>query len=334
MKMATSMIDYLDRRLGRHSGRGPEYQFPCPVCIDRIGSESNKRKFSINLDRRKGQCFRCEFKFRDITALFRYLNNGRITVEERILLREDPPIVVGSVSKTVRGILDKSVNKRTKPLRPEPLPREYVALTEETRQRHALKRAHRYLDSRGVSIETVTKFQIGFCSSGDYSGYLIFPVVQGGRIVYWTNRFASRNARLKSKNPPKRDGYVSKEHCLLNYDNVVGRKIVALVEGPFDCTAPRHAVALLGRVMSPEQERLISALVPLGLKEMVLLLDPGTGRDIDRIRSRLADVVPLVTVLDLGHGDPSERQGELRELMRHRREPTLLDRTRLRLSSK
>lgn len=340
MKFAASLLDYLDSRLGRHSGRGPEYQFPCPACIDRIGSESSKRKFSINLDRRKGQCFRCEFKFRDIAHLFKYLNNGRLTVEERILLREDPPIIVGSVEKTVRTLLRKT-GTHTPELRPEPLPREYVKLDESTRKNPALKRAHLYLERR-VPLELAKAFDVGFCASGEYAGYLIFPVVQGGRVVYWTNRFAGKSARIKSKNPPKRPGYFSREHCLLNYDRVVGKRVVQLVEGPFDCMAPPNAIALMGRVMSPEQGRLIVALVEHGLRELVLLLDPGTGKDIDHVRAQLQDAVPKVTALDLSRfrradgeiGDPADLREELPTLLRKRRVPTLVDRARLRLVSK
>jgi len=340
VKLAASLLDYLDRRLGRHSGRGPEYQFPCPACIDRTGSESNKRKFSINLDRRKGQCFRCEFRFGDIAYLFRYLNNGRLTVEERILLREDPPILVGSVEDTVRSILNRAEGGTGK-LKPEPLPREYVALDETTRKRPALRRAHLYLERR-VPLETAKAFRVGFCPSGEYAGYLIFPVVQGGRVVYWTNRFAGKQARIKTKNPPKRPGYFSREHCLLNYDRVVGKRVVQLVEGPFDCMAPPNAIALMGRVMSPEQARLIAALTEHGLHELVLLLDPGTGRDIDSVRSQLQDAVPLVTALDLSRfrrpdgkiGDPADLRDRLPALLRKRRVPTLVDRTRLRVVSK
>lgn len=330
MKIARSLVDYLDRRLGKHSGSGPEYLYPCPACIDRIGSESNKRKFAINLNVRKGQCFRCEFKFRDIEALFRYINAGHITIEEKMLLREDPPIVVGSVPQTVRRILYKE-DESARPLRPCPLPREYKALTADTVSAPELRRAHAYLRKRHVPLKTALRFHVGFCATGQYAGYLIFPVVQGGGVVYWTSRYTG-NTLIKSHNPPKRDGYFSREHCILNYDNVVGKRVVTLVEGPISATAPRHACALLGRVMSPFQEKLIAALVPLGLEELVIGLDPGTGRDREFIRDKLVDVVPRVTDLLLEEGDPDDERDRIEELTANRRVPTLTDRIRSRLT--
>lgn len=330
-KLAKSMLDYLDRRLGVHSGSGPEYTFPCPACLDRTGGETHKKKFAVNLDRRRGQCFRCEFKFREIEHLFRYINGGFLTPEERVLLREDPPIVVGSIHETVMRILFGEDEASQRPLRKQPLPREYVPLSEETQSKLATKRAHLYLTRRNVSLEVAQRFQVGFCPRGEYAGYLIFPVVQGGETVYWTSRYAG-NHRIKTKNPPKREGFYSREHCVLNYDNVVGRKRVVLTEGPFSATAPRHAIALMGRVMSPYQQRLIEALVPLGLGELVIGLDPGTGRDRDSIRSTLCSVVPVVTDLCLTDGDPDDERDRLGDLLQRRRVPSLVDRIRSRLS--
>lgn len=332
-RIAKSMLDYLDRRLGAHAGSGPEYTYFCPACIDRIGSEANTKKFAVNIDRRKGQCFRCEFKFREIAHLFRYINGGFITPEERVLLREDPPIVVGSVRETVMRVLYGD-DEENKGLRIQKLPNEYEALSAKTQRRPAFKRAHHYLEGRNVDLATIERFQVGYCPRGEYQGYLIFPVVQNGALVYWTSRYAGRRDRMKSKNPPKRDGFYSRQHCLLNYDNVVGRKIVGLVEGPFDCMAPKHALGLMGRVMSPVQETLIADLVEHGLRELVLMLDPGTGRDMDHVRASLCDVVPRITMLPLDHGDPASRKADLPALMQERRVPSLVDRIRSRFGTK
>jgi hypothetical protein len=155
--------------------------------------------------------------------------------------------------------------------------------------------------------------------------------VQGGGVVYWTSRYCGKHS-IKSRNPDKREGYFSREHCLLNYDNVVGRRRVVLVEGPISATAPRHAIALMGRVMSPFQARLIEALVEHGLEELVIGLDPGTGRDRDAIRDTMSSIVPRVTDLCLTEGDPDDERDRIDELMAQRRVPSLSDRIRSRLT--
>lgn len=328
--MAT-LIEYLTKRLGVPTGNGPEYQFYCPACIDRHGSESSKRKLGLNIVLQRGQCWRCEFKFRRLAYLFRYLNGGFLTIQEKILLKEDPPIPLESVRKTVVSLL-RTGKKREAPLRRRKLPDHHVQLTRANIDRPALRRAGAYLRRRKVPLERALAFQLGFCTSGEYAGYLVFPVFQGGELVYWTTRYCGKHF-IKSKNPPKEDGAYSREHCLLNYDNVIGEPVVSLVEGGFDCMIPTPAVGLMGKVMNPVQARLFDGLVEYGLEELVITLDPGTGAAVDEIRDELSDRVPKVSVVYLGHGDPAERAEEMPELLLTRRQPTLRDRVASRFRS-
>jgi hypothetical protein len=325
-----ALIDYLDRRLGVHSGNGPEYTFYCPACIHKIGTESDRKKFAVNLVKQKGRCFRCDFKFRELAHLFRFINGGFVTIEERIMLRRDPPIVSESVSKTVASMLRKSSAKKRR--RTHPLPREAKPLASQPNEQ-PWKRAFFYVyEKRGFTRDDLLRFDVHFCPDGEYAGYLIFPVYQGGEQVYWTSRYAGRHA-IKSRNPPKGDRFLGREHCLFNYDGVIGEKRVALVEGPTDCMA--HCLppaGLMGKEMSDEQVRLIAALVDDGLEELVISLDPGAGSAIDDIRSRTLDVVPRVTTMYLEGGDPADLRERLPELVEARVvEPALGDRIRSRL---
>jgi hypothetical protein len=332
-----SLIDYLDSRLGKHSGNGPEYTFHCPACSARLGSDSGKKKFAVNLVKQRGQCFRCEFKFRALEQLFRYLNGGFVTPEERILLRDDPPLVVVSVRRTVQALLRGEDDARPERLRTHRLPREAKALTEVDPKKMPWKRAVGYLRRRGFDLEDARRFDLHYCATGDYSGYIIFPVVQGGETVYWTSRYCGDKNPIKSRNPPKGDDRYGREHCLLNYDAVVGAPVVALVEGPLDCVAfvDPPAIALMGRKLSAMQAALIGALAELGLEEVVIALDPGAGTDMDEIRTSLTGRVPRVTTLYFDSGDPASRRAELRSLVTGRTsEPTLGQRVRSRLVAK
>lgn len=332
-----TILSYLDLRLGRHSGNGPEYTFHCPACIDRIGTDSDKRKFAVNLVRQKGRCFRCDFKFRNLEQLFRYINGGFIKPMERVILRKEPPLVVESVKKTVKGLLTKTRDEASAYKRRHRLPRGTRALSKVDVTKHPWKRALAYWEKRGFDMDDAERMDVHYCPSGatygdlDYSGYLLFPAMQDDVRVYWTTRYCGRH-HIKSKNPPKREGYYSREHCLLHYDGVKGAKVVALVEGPTDCAAHKHAVALMGKEMSRAQAALIEALVEHGLEELVINLDPGTGAKVDEIAALLRDRVPKLSVLYFDHGDPCSRRDELPALMRTRKAaPTLGDRIRARL---
>lgn len=339
MKQARTILDYLDRRLGGHAGGGPEYVFHCPACVDRLGSEGSKRKFAINLTKRRGQCFRCEFKFRDIHALFRQLNGGSLTMEERILLRDDPPIVVESVRRTVmRTFYKEHENSRApRKLRRHRLPPGFTRLDDVDTTKMPWKRAVTYLNGRGITREDITNFGIGYVSRGRYARYLVFPLTIDGELVYWTSRYTGNHPRgIKSQNPKKDDGYYGREHVLLNFDRVMGQSFAMLVEGPLDTVAAINGLGALGSKISPFQIALIDRLVENGLRELCIALDPGEGTEIDRTRAILVEHVPTVSTLLFTHGDPCSRRAELPELVAGRVSGalTLAQRVRSRLATK
>ena len=328
MTFTASAMEYLSRKMGKPSGTGPEYAFDCPACLEREGSESRGKKFHWNVAREKGHCFRCEFKVGSLDHLLVYLTRGRLGIQERILLRRDPPIVTGTVRKSVYSIFNRAPD-RPVALRPQQLPAAYVRLDPEVVRQIPYRRAWDYLQGRKVSMDTVLRYEIGYCTEGRYQGYLIFPIYQDGVQVYWTSRSVTGHW-AKSQNPDRRDGYFSRSDVLLNFDAVRGMRRVAMVEGPFDCTASDPAVTPLGKEVSPAQMELIARLVEEGLEELVLMFDPGTGSVVDELRIQLADIVPVSTVF-LEHGDPADCVDDMPDLIRSRtRFPALVDRVRAR----
>lgn len=325
-RRSRSLIEYLDERLGSHSGRGPEYQFACPACIDRRGSESSGRKLGINMKRGVGGCFRCGFAFRSLTTLFRYLNGGHLRIEELALLRSEVSLPTTNLANAVRDLM--SPPDEVRHLGRRPLPKENVVLadcTADDLEHPRLRPAIEYLNSRGVTWDLVERAQLGFCPVGEYARRLIFPVLQHGEQVYFTSRYCGDHA-MKAKNPPNVEGFHSRSTVLLGYDDCVGKERIALVEGPFDRWAYADALGLLGKHISDVQVGLIRALVPLGLQEVVVSLDAEAGEDAAKIWARLAERVPVCTVLPLADGDPWSRREALAGLLEGRRAPSLVDR--------
>ena len=326
-----SLLGYIEERLEERAiGRGPEHQFHCPFCIDRTGSDSRKRKFGINIVTAQGGCYRCEYGFRTWEKFFKDLNGGYIRIEEIQLLRFQPPMPTESVLAAVEGVFKDDeeaadVDKENaRPLKAHHLPRECRVLADlplSSRSGVAYGPAFRYLAKRGATEHDIRRFQIGYCSTGDWTRYLIFPVIQGGKLVYFTSRWAGDSPPLdmKSKNLENEDGYHSRGTCLLNYDACFGVERIALVEGAFSAMAYEHAVASLGKHLSERQVLLFRKLVKAGLREVVISLDPDAGREMEAAYGLLRPVVPEVTCLTLDWGDPWDRRAEL---------PTLLD-TRL-----
>ena len=327
------LIEYLDRRLGVHTGSGPEYQYFCPVCIDRTGSESSKRKLWVNAEKGKAVCYRCGYGARSIKALFLQMNGGKILLEEKAILKGERELTEEPVNQTVMRILYGSDSEPI-PLRKVHLPREVISLADEFDKPSIFARPGiLYIRQRGYDLKFVEKFRVGYCATGEYAGYLVFPVWQAGEQVYFTTRFAGGQTLLKSKNPPNRQGYYGKKHCLLNFDNCVAEPVVTVAEGPFSVAAHEAGVGLMGKTISPEQLDLLDVLRRYGTGEFVVSLDADAGSEAEKVYDALADRFPRVTMLQLAHGDPDDNRSGLPALMTARKVPGLSQRVGLRLSA-
>ncbi len=317
-----TLVEYLDARLGKHEGSSPEMRWHCPVCIDTVGSESAKPKLHVHIGRRVGHCFRCDYAFRSLESLFRTINGGALKIEELRILRRDVVSDHASAVRAVREHLTHDEALRGEALNAETMPTEAVRLWRKP-LRITAKSALRYLRERGVDDRLVRERQIHYCVVGHFAGYLLFPVMQHGKQVYFTTRYAgrARDDTMKSNNPKKRPGYHTKGTCLLNYDAVVGQPLVVIVEGPFDSMAHPAAVALMGKTISDEQVALLRDLVPHGLREVVVALDPDAKRFALRILARLTGHVPKVSMLTLEGGDPFDLRDRFDQLLRDRGAP-------------
>ena len=315
--MTISLVGYLDKRLGQHHGRGPEYKWHCPACIDRRGTESSGPRLHVNVNLRIGHCFRCGYAFRSLESLFRYLNNGALRIEEAKLLNRTSGITRKGPLADVLRALKAGKEDDHESLGAETTPKEMLPMFAAPPHPECAS-AMRYVAGRGVTRTLLKKHNVHFCAEGDYRGYLVFPITIDHRQVYFTTRYAGRNARRKSKNPVKTPGKHTKATCLLNYDGVVGRKIVAVVEGAFDMMAFDAAVGIMGKEISPEQVSLLEELVPHGLEEVVVALDPDAGLEMEKTFRALQARLPKVSALLLPGGDPWDLRNELTQLMDRR----------------
>jgi DNA primase len=128
-----------------------------------------------------------------------------------------------------------------------------------------LEREHPYLtQERGLSLETIIDFGIGYCSKGMMADRIAIPIHNAnGEVVAYAGRFigAPPEGAPKYKLPP---GF-RKSQELFNADRAFKEptdKPLLIVEGFFDCMkihdhGYRKVVALMGSSMSPAQEELI-----------------------------------------------------------------------------
>ena len=56
-RQADRIMAYFDRWMGAHSGRYPEVQYHCPLCLSRVGTESPGIKTSLECADGEGNVF-------------------------------------------------------------------------------------------------------------------------------------------------------------------------------------------------------------------------------------------------------------------------------------
>ena len=319
MAESFAIINRLQSHLGRGTRSGDEVRFECPYCREQ-GRNSKKRKLYINVRKQLAHCWVCGYKG-SIKRLLRDLNGGELLAEDQEVLTEIATVPQSALLRSVyEKVYSDDRKERDKKLKSEPLPKEAFRLKNHLDEpSFVLNRAFKYLRKRGVKRKDIKRFDIHYCPDGEYAGYLIFPVYQYGRCVYFASRYTG-SASLKSKNPPKREGeggnltHHTSGTCLLNFDSVRGKKSAAIVEGPFDCMAFENAVAAMGKSLTARQVSLIEGLAREGLRELVIALDANAVSEAEAIYEQVQGVVEKPRILYLDSGDPHENRSQLKTL--------------------
>jgi len=159
-----------------------------------------------------------------------------------------------------------------------------------------LERDHPYLTERGLTLETIVDFGVGFCTKGMMADRVAIPIHNpDGSVVAYAGRLPGEPAEdtPKYKLPP---GF-RKSLELYNIDRAIKEpadKPLVIVEGFFDAmkihqNGWRKVIALMGSTMSGAQEELIRKHTNAG-SHVIIMLDEDeagqTGRD--DIAARLA----------------------------------------------
>lgn len=159
-----------------------------------------------------------------------------------------------------------------------------------------LQREHPYLTQRGLNLETLVDFGVGFCEKGMMAGRIAIPIHDPeGQVVAYAGRHVGEPPEgvPKYKLPP---GF-KKSAELFNLDRA---KMVSpdlpliVVEGFFDAMrlhqlGHRKVVALMGSTLSHAQEDLIRRYSNPQSQIVVMLDEDEAGRNArDEIAARLA----------------------------------------------
>lgn len=185
---------------------------------------------------------------------------------------------------------------------------------------------HPYLYQRGITWADVQSFGLTHCTWGRYRNRVVFPVFEGGRLVYWQARAMWEGSGpdfVKSLNPPKSVGGVTSAQTLFNYDQavIVGRGLVCITEGPIDAIhAGPDAVATFGKQLTGVQ---IAKLMKAGVDRVDVMWDADASAEAALAAQRIAALF-RVRLVQLPQGDPGDWPREA--LMRMRQQAPLVER--------
>lgn len=156
-----------------------------------------------------------------------------------------------------------------------------------------------YLELRGFHKKIVHRARLGYCSSGEFWGYLIAPVFDNGEVVYWQGR------RFKNRNPKFWNPASSRKNDLLYRIGSSRRpRRIVLVESIFnaitlEAVSDNHhsdlILGLLGKSISAEQIDKI-LVYRRYVREIVIALDPDAINRTVEIAAQLSSVFPSVKI--------------------------------------
>lgn len=283
----------VEQVLVKHGARhamGAEYQMRCPFHQDSDPS------LSVNVSKGVFICFGCGEKGK-LGKLVRKLTGG--TAE-----------IATSSDSTEQAKAEIA------------LPSDYTPLWQKPRSQYA-KLALAYVFRRGITLEQLARYRIGYCGNGFFTGRLIVPVYTRGCLMSFVARDFTGRAENKVKYP--RGSRTSE--ALFGYDQMrkegrLGTRVV-ITEGWADALAVDRelvgssktgVVALGSNRISMSQVGLLS-----DVGEFVILLDSDqAGRDgareIGGILSTQCDSVRIVKLSSCK--DPAEAApGVLRKVL-------------------
>jgi hypothetical protein len=297
------LITFLDKILGPHREySGNEMYYKCPLCQKADG----KKKLAIKLDPsakdKDGNSIYLSWHcWRDTSHkgknLFQLLKRMKASDSEFNELKS----LLGTKGslKNFDDSVKSSLNTQSKYFaKAKGLPEEFISF-KNVRDNPHYKNAYRYITKdRGVSVEDIIKYNIGYCETGKYAGYIIIPSYDADMNV---NYFVARSfykSGMKHKNPP------FKKDTVFNELYINWKERITLVEGVFDAiTIKRNAIPILGKYIQPA---LKIKMLQNKVKEICVCLDSDAIKDSIKIIEEFMKNNISVYYIDLPKKDPNE----------------------------
>jgi hypothetical protein len=278
------LFNYFRQRLNIKMSTKGWWRCNCPLC-------GGKYSFGIHMEEYKAHCFKCEEYIDTIKTLM--VVEGFETRSEayKFLAIQQEYEYFESYTR------EKKVYKKVE------LPEGYQLISSGTNI--IAKSARHYITKRGFKVDSLAMKGVGYCTKGEYQGYIIFPYFRKGELVYYQGRLF-QGAGPKMKNPPDTQFGIGKSQVVYNLDAYYIYDKVYTVESITNAlTIGDNAGSLNGKSISVQQ---LSSIIMAPCTTNIIILDPDAWRNAIELGMQLAHykkikVVKLpdeVDVNDLG----------------------------------
>ena len=282
--MEDRLLELLESVLGKSKRTsGDNYAFYSPF-IDHY-----KPKLEINIQiNSKGDnpwhCWISDEKGKTIKSLFKKLRVSKSTWDEY-------NAIFSKVNRYSYDQVNDQVNDQVE------LPKEFKPLYEHS---NSIKRKHalNYLLNRGLRVEDIVKYNIGYCEDGEYQDKIIIPSYdERGKLNFFVGR-SFYETKFKHKNPRVSKDIIGFD-LLVNWDTPI-----VLCEGAFDAIAiRRNAIPLFGKSIQSELEKKI---IGNSVKKLYICLDSDALKNALGLAEKFMSYGIQTHLVEVGDSDASE----------------------------
>lgn len=287
----------IEGKLGRPDSKTKdEFNYRCPNCL-KVGYEKVSH-FHVNYTKGVALCHQCHLKAKTLEGIC-YAVFGRLP--DGVTAHYTDEEFLDAIHNLLWGEQSEQQEETACAL-----PDEYTPLSQNVKDSTGKAVLHYLCKKRGVDERWLSG--IGYCRTGRFAGYAIFPITVQGVLVSWTSR------NVSALNGPKvlHAKHSKARLALFNHDACESPKRLFVTEGPFDAwhlhgrfRPSDGGLATLGTLLHTQQAYLIDALAP---QEVIFCYDndaTAKAHDAARVLSNISD--SKISVMELPDArDPDE----------------------------
>lgn len=262
---------------------GDSLSGPCP-----IHKGTNPTQFRVSISKNVWNCFsECKHGGNTLDFIARMENLSIHAAAQKAIewFQIDPEAVSGDGSQDESETNEPPVSKAKPVQKPAKAAEPSTPNKPLNFRLDKLVRDHTYLTERGLTLETIVDFGIGFCAKGTMAERIAIPIHNAsGEVMAYAGRLPGDPGEDTPKYKLPQGFRKSQE--LFNIDRAIKEPQeipLIIVEGFFDCMklhqqGHRKVVALMGSTMSAVQEELIRKHTDRTSQVIIMLDEDEAGR--------------------------------------------------------